>query len=271
MSRSQRLGELELQLTPQQAVIRWMREAHQFASLPAYVASLLDEGRNPLGELDIQVRKAARAASKGRPKEMVDDAMRQAVRDVLFLSFLHAGANGRVMQKWQALHLMLGVLRCDRRAARLVAGGSPTDPKGFALPATQRTVDALLEILGVHLACKRISARYFGGEPVLFPHADEGLQSLVDHVEDLALDHNLGLKIDDKRKRLTKAQRAALIDLDEVRAEAQDVATGLEQLIIAMAKAEALGALGNHEQAAAYVEPYIRQEAGIELAGGDRG
>ncbi len=271
MSRSKRrLEKLELQLTPQQAVTVWMREAHGFESMPAYVASLLDTWSNPLGNLFEQVREAVETALKGQPKEAVNDAKRQAARDLLFLWFLHVRTNTRVAENLRALHLTLCLLLSDRRAGLLADGGFAKDLERFGLPAKQRTVDTFVEVLGLHLACERISTRYFGGELALFPQAAEGLQFLVDHVEDLALDHNLWIEVGAKRKRLTKAQRATLIDLEEVKAEATETATGVAQSIVDMAKAEALDGLGDHAQATAYLEPYIMEDAGIEAHRGNR-
>lgn len=75
-----RLSKVEGRLTPTQAVILWMEEAHVFPSFFAYVQSLdgQPDAAYPLYRLPDQVEAATRGAMKGQPREEVDRAVRKA-------------------------------------------------------------------------------------------------------------------------------------------------------------------------------------------------
>ena len=62
-NRNSRLGKVETALTPQQAVRRWLREAHQYHSLAAYVAYLKTQplAKYPLPRLSQQAADAVLA------------------------------------------------------------------------------------------------------------------------------------------------------------------------------------------------------------------
>ena len=86
-----RIEKLETALTPKQAFILWLQEAHSFNGIKEYVKSLKDQPANaaPIPRLTDQVEEAVKRTPKGRPREEIDKAVRQAYKDVLFLLFLH--------------------------------------------------------------------------------------------------------------------------------------------------------------------------------------
>jgi hypothetical protein len=96
-----RLDKLEVSLTPKQAILLWMEEAHQYDSMREYCLSLKPgpDSAWPLAILPDKVSKAVEQAMKGRPKPAVARTVRQAIRDVLFLFHLHQQVNQKFMEE----------------------------------------------------------------------------------------------------------------------------------------------------------------------------
>jgi hypothetical protein len=122
-SSKRRLDKLEVFLTPKQAILLWMEEAHQHDTMEQYVQSLKPgpESAWPLCVLPDKVATAVEQAMKGRPKQEVGRVVRQAIRDVLFLFHLHQQVNRRFMEEdrhfWTKALLLsteLDVLRRER-------------------------------------------------------------------------------------------------------------------------------------------------------------
>src|SRR5687767_13821448 len=99
-SKRSRVEKLEHSLTPKEAAILWIEEAHAFPTLVAYAASLVGKphSRFPLFRLSEQVESAVRVRFQGSDPDWVDAEVRRSVRDVVFLAHLHFGANTRVME-----------------------------------------------------------------------------------------------------------------------------------------------------------------------------
>ncbi|MBI4498974.1 MAG: hypothetical protein HY689_13865 [Chloroflexi bacterium] len=100
-----RLEKVEQGLTPLQAVLLWLDEAHQSPSLMTYVRSLLGKPPSafPLVFLPRQVEQSVREAMKGRKREEVEHRVFQAKRDVAYLFYLHQTMNVRVAEKEEVL------------------------------------------------------------------------------------------------------------------------------------------------------------------------
>src|SRR5919106_2562845 len=122
-SSKRRLDKLEVSLTPKQAILLWMEEAHQYDTMEQYVQSLKPgpESAWPLAILPDKVATAVEQAMKGRPKQEVHRVARKAVRDVLFLFHLHQQVNWRFIEEdrhyWARALLFskeLGALRRER-------------------------------------------------------------------------------------------------------------------------------------------------------------
>ena len=73
-------------MTPTQRVVAWLDAAHAFGSLEAYVESLLDQPAEafPLNRLTREAAIGARAALRGKPTEIVNAAVRKALRETVF-------------------------------------------------------------------------------------------------------------------------------------------------------------------------------------------
>ncbi len=100
-SGKRRLDKLEGQLTPKQAALLWMADAHQFSSMDQYADSLkgASDSAWPIPRLCDQIYASVTKAMKGRPKEEIAPALRQAYLDVLFLFYLHQRVNATVMER----------------------------------------------------------------------------------------------------------------------------------------------------------------------------
>jgi hypothetical protein len=86
MTLSRRVAAVETSLSPTQLVLRWLAEAHAYGDLEPYVASLLAEDL-PVAPLDRLAREAAhgaRASMRGKRAELVDAAVRSALRETVF-------------------------------------------------------------------------------------------------------------------------------------------------------------------------------------------
>ena len=100
-SGNRRLDKLESNLTPKQAAVLWMAEAHQFQTLEEYAAHMktqLDDAW-PLRRLGDQMRSSVEQALKGKPQGVIDRVQRQVDLDALFLFYLHQQANTRLVEK----------------------------------------------------------------------------------------------------------------------------------------------------------------------------
>ena len=75
---ARRLAQLEASLSPQQAVLAWLAEAHAYPTLGEYVRSLLDgpETAWPLVRMPAQVGAAVRATQRRAPIAVVVEAIR---------------------------------------------------------------------------------------------------------------------------------------------------------------------------------------------------
>ncbi|MFQ6028097.1 MAG: hypothetical protein ACE5Q6_11445 [Dehalococcoidia bacterium] len=107
-----RLDQLEGQLTPKQAVLLWMNEAHGFGDLMAYFQFLKSQpdSARPVYRLGEQMNRSVEQALKGRPKPELALRVRQAILDVLFLFHLHQPANAMVLEReryFQTYSMML--------------------------------------------------------------------------------------------------------------------------------------------------------------------
>ena len=90
MSVDTRLAKIETSLSPTQLVLRWLDEAHSFGDLESYVRSQLAEpsAEGPLDRLALEAARGARASLRGKRPEIVDAAVRSALRSPECLSGL---------------------------------------------------------------------------------------------------------------------------------------------------------------------------------------
>ena len=134
-----------------------MREAHAHGSFREYMRWLKHQPDSayPLFRLPAQMERSVKAANRGQDRETREQATREAVRDVLFLFFLHQGLNRLIAEEervnvMRSLYLIteqrhLNLVRHvndDLRARRLVLERRlpyPLDPeRAAAVEAAQR-------------------------------------------------------------------------------------------------------------------------------------
>jgi hypothetical protein len=162
-----RLDKIERQLTPQQAVLLWMEEAHQYPTLRAYMDALKDapDTKYPMMWLPERVARAVRSAMKGEKREVITRAERQAVREVAFLFSLQLQLNTRLWADWRAMSLHLAYGACRLRA--LFPEDDPVEPHLSEVQA--HLMGMVSEFLEWQVAVGRIALRYYAGAGVLFP------------------------------------------------------------------------------------------------------
>ena len=108
--------KLESGLTPKQAILLWLQEAHAFRGIEEYVRHLKTQPDNaaPLYKLTAQVEEGVKQTLKGKPREEIDRAVRQAQKDVLFLFFLNQRVNGKLVTEerhyWSQAMLLANML-----------------------------------------------------------------------------------------------------------------------------------------------------------------
>src|SRR5450756_390914 len=112
MSLAKRVGNVEDNLTPREAVICWIREAHEFDSLLDYGRWLLEQPEEayPLIRMPKQVVAAVRAQNKGKPDILLRDDFYRVQKDVTFLYHLHKQVNVQALQDEEALRLKVTLL-----------------------------------------------------------------------------------------------------------------------------------------------------------------
>jgi hypothetical protein len=257
-SSKRRLDKLQVSLTPKQAILLWMEEAHQFDTVEQYARSL--KGRPdsawPMATLPEQVAAGVRQVLKGQPREEVSREVRQAVRDVLFLFHLHQQVNRKLMEKQEAFLFRLRWLRAELERLRYQKTVSQVSPSeiGTGVPRRQglirwqeETELFLTELQGLRLAVMTISKRYFDQHDLLFPALAEGLNYLVKAMEGLVEMFNEDLA----------PKKRAWADVAAVEARAGTVGSDQVVFLVDMAKAEALDAMGENSAAVAIVERHI--------------
>jgi hypothetical protein len=214
MTLTKRIEDLEdHHLTPQEAVILWMREAHQFDCFLDYGRWLLEQPEEayPLVKMPAQVVAAVRARNKGRPDDSLRAEFHRVQRDVLFLYELHKQMNVRALLDQEALRLRLSLL--GEKLRGLVYRVHATDSDRLerfefpddltrALPERVKTKDELdleeelaawpveAEILRGEVESFRqatilISRRYLGAEEPLYPDAVRKLETTLALVAEL--------------------------------------------------------------------------------------
>jgi hypothetical protein len=101
MIQDKRLDKVTKSLTPKQAVVLWLQEIQQYRNVEEYVRFLRSqpESEAPITRLTRQIDESIRAEMKGKPKQVVETAVRRTVKDVVFLIKLHLQVNFKVMNE----------------------------------------------------------------------------------------------------------------------------------------------------------------------------
>jgi len=299
MSLSRRLDEVEHNLSPREAVIRWMREAHAFESLGNYFRWLLDQPDDvyPLLRMPAQVVGAVKARNKGVPDVKLRSEFYRVQKDVLFLYFLHDQANARALMDRESLSLRVIILIKEIRALinerhtvdqlrleRVDLTGKKHGRAGKVERSTQDLYRAhvqswLPEAEGVRIrileflsAAERISRRYFAGADILYPdirkHLIDSLET-ISSLKDMYVDLLLASRRSDDQFRdyvlaLLEApaeprEPGLAGEFEETAPDVTEGAKALAEQWMLMAKSETLQKLGEERAAESLAEQLVRE------------
>jgi hypothetical protein len=267
-----RLTKLEGALSPKAATLLWLAEAHQFGSLPAYVAWLIDQpiSAAPLERVPAQARAGALAAMRGQPHEAVREAAHQAIRDVIFLVELVLRLNSVAGETIRIEGLRYAVCFWQMRAiaaeAQLETAGPSRATSGRRTAqwtAWREAVVLLIEDLYAAAETRsQLERRYLEGTHTLLPDLAADSQALREQAERLA---SLGdvvagtaTRVDGASHRQGRASLRAKINLRQLRAAALRRTPEGAAALVDAARAAALDALGDATGAATIAERRLR-------------
>jgi len=251
---ARRLAALETSLSPTGRILAWLDEAHAFGSLSAYVDSLLDQPPEAfsINRLAHDAASAARLDLSRKPAEVVDAAVRRALRATIFRFDLVIRINvvaHELIDREALLYLVfagqLGLLVSADRAERR------SDPTHLRRMAQCRDLTALrvAELVAAQEARSSAERRYLDGHPALFPDG-------VDHwVERLRLAEELAVMAD-RIAELDGVPPAAPADPDALATRAAVLAADL----VEPARAAALEKLDEGGQALTIATAWLRSK-----------
>jgi hypothetical protein len=186
-----RLRAVEASLTPTQLVLRWLDEAHAFGDLESYVRSQLAESsvEGPLDRLAREAVRGARASLRGKRPEIIDAAIRSALRETVFRFDL-------VMRILVTTHDLLereGLIEAalSARLALLTSEGRAERRRDTTYPERFATLRGLLlfrlaELRAAQEAREAVEVRYLAGHTALFPDAVEAWDAQLRSTEIIA-------------------------------------------------------------------------------------
>jgi hypothetical protein len=171
-----RLGAIESSLSPTQLVLRWLDEAHAFGDLKSYVRWQLAEPsfEGPLDHLAHEAVGGVRMSMRGKRPEVVDTAIRSALRETAFrfdLVMRILVTTHEVLEREglmdAALSAHIALLTTEGRAERR------RDTTYLERFATLRglLLFRVAELRAAQEARALVEARYLAGHMALFPDA----------------------------------------------------------------------------------------------------
>ena len=111
-ARKRRIDDLGPNLTPTEIVLRWLDETLKLHSMHDFIVALKGKPNDawPLIRLPKEAENAVRSSMKGKPWDEINSAEREAIRDVIFLYYLHINLNCKVADEIRAAKPMTGML-----------------------------------------------------------------------------------------------------------------------------------------------------------------
>jgi hypothetical protein len=245
MLNNKRLTQIEMSLTPDKAVLLWLRQEHQGKTTQEYTRWLFERpvAALPRNRVARQVVGAIRTAMKGQDPVRIQQAVRQAQMETDFLILLVFRTNSLVLDQSRSVWpRILGLLT-------MIFNGTWKD-KSDDLEAGLR--EAAAELFALPLAVERIQDRYFQGECILAKDVKEDLDWPVMFLRYFIADLDQELK--------EEGQPELVVDSEEFRGIVEDKASKKVLFIRALAKSEMLQSFGLAESAKAAVRLYILGE-----------
>jgi hypothetical protein len=190
MSTATRLAKLEGTLSPKEATLAWLAEAHQFPTLAAHVGWLVTQPPEaaPFWRVPEQAERAVRASMRGQPRDVVEAAAHQAVRDAVFLVELVIRLNVDAAELVRTESVRAAALAWEARAVAAMEGPVLTahrrgrKPLGWA--AWRRAVEAWTQSLSeAERERHDLERLYLDGRNVLFPSQASACHALAELAE----------------------------------------------------------------------------------------
>ena len=191
MTLTRRITAIETSLTPTQLILRWLDEAHAFGDLESYVRWQLAEptAEGPLDRLAREAATGARTSLRGKRPEVIDAAVRTALRETVFRFDL-------VMRILVTTHEFLereGLIEAALSAhlALLTSEGRATrrrDATYLERFATRRDLLTfrVTELRAAQEARSVVETRYLVGHTALFPDAVKAWKAQCTSTDTLA-------------------------------------------------------------------------------------
>jgi hypothetical protein len=192
MTLKRRLDAVETSLSPTQLVLRWMAEAHAYGDVPAYVASLLAQDP-PVAPLDRLAREAvhgARTSMRGKRPEVVDAAVRSALRETVFRFELVMRINVAAHELLEREELIAALFASQ--LAMLLAEAPDKEVAGESHLSRLRLCRCLTllrvnELLASQEARSNVEARYLEGHAALFPDIAAAFEAQLRSSQEIAV------------------------------------------------------------------------------------
>jgi len=264
MTLSRRVAAIEASLSPTQLVLRWLAEAHVFGDVESYVASLLaqDPPVAPLDRLARETAHGARTAMRGKRPELVEAAVRSALRETLFryelVLRIYVMAHELLDREAlidAALSAHVALLTTEGRVERR---RDPTYTERFA---TYRDLLAfrISELQAAQEARAIVESRYLDGHAALFPDLVAAWDEQLKRTEALA-------DITARLGEVDGVPPAVPPDADAVSRRTAELVADL----VEPAKSDALEKLGEGHKALGIASDWVRMKlAPKAIAGGE--
>ena len=243
MTLARRVDAVETSLSPAQLVLRWLDEAHAFGDLESYVRSQLAEpsSEGPLDRLAREAARGARASLRGKRLEIVEAAVRAALRETIFRFDLVL----RILVTTHELLEREGLIQAALSAhvALLTTEGRAERRRDASYLERFATLRGLLllrlaELRAAQEARAAVETRYLAGHTALFPNAVKAWDEQLRNTETLT---DIAVRLAE----LDGVSPAEPPDPDAVSARVTQLVADL----VEPAKTTALEKLGEGEQA----------------------
>jgi hypothetical protein len=197
MTVSRRVAAVEGSLDDFEIVLRVIAEGQAYPSLEAYARAIADVPVEaaPLSRIGSEVEASVRGASKGSPREEVEQAIRRAIGDAVFRYILFLRLNTSALEiadheglRAAAVTYWMGCLLGGPREADLEPAEWQEHQTDQALCWEQwRSVVArlLVTVLVEEDAREALEARYLGGQPALLAATEQDWDRFAEQVDRL--------------------------------------------------------------------------------------
>jgi len=264
VSTARRLDHLENSLTPLEAVLLWLAEAHAHPSVNAYVLTLQDQplAAYPLVWLPDLVEPGVRAARKGEPRSDVDHAVFEAKRDLAFLYELAMECNLVWFERERTVTLgyMLVVEQLSRllewepRIAKVRKGKDWDTYLRLAAAFVDHADRFQREVLVVDAAIRAVGVKYFGGAAVLWPETAAAIARLLQDYAFVGEFYNDQVA---EAPPLRKLPRYRASTAEALRGTSDGAVAVMTAYLVDRAKAETLRLVGEDNQACDLMAKYV--------------